>query len=546
MVFAAAAGTLFAGGQGEADPAQMEVPEGPEALEAYAAENLDVEKVRALKESGEQQPLALTADEAVDYAVEHNLNLASTRIDEEIKRRQAAYAWNRFIPTMQVSGMMSRANKESSMSGLSPAAEEEIPPGVTTLVPVEEPESGTTYGGVLYFEETLPRWSVAGNLELSLQLNYAMFQAIRGTQIDLRAGKISTRQAEEKLERDVRKSFYNLLLMQRNIELMEEQIDAAERRYEQARINYENGMVPELTMLSARVSWENLKPQLQDIKLGYRQALQGFKMNLGLDLQREITLEGSIEAPAIDVEAEKLINDYLTERLDIRSLMTTIESLESQLSATKLRAFTPNVILGFSMDPALQGDPWDWEETNWLETDNWSQQRGGLSLTVAMSLDAFLPWSTTQVGLRELEDNIKKTRIGLLQAIRGAEMEIRSTVRSLEKARDSIDTLQLNVERARRAYQMAEEAYNAGSKELLEVQNAEIELKKARLEVLRERYNYIEALLDLEYALNTEIEDIEGVDAESMNTAGGSSEGSTDGSGDSTDDPSETEEDEND
>jgi outer membrane protein TolC len=125
-------------------------------------------------------------------------------------------------------------------------------------------------------------------------------------------------------------------------------------------------------------------------------------------------------------------------------------------------------------------------------------------------------------------------------------MEIRSTVRSLEKARDSIDTLQLNVERARRAYQMAEEAYNAGSKELLEVQNAEIELKKARLEVLRERYNYIEALLDLEYALNTEIEDIEGVDAESMNTAGGSSEGSTDGSGDSTDDPSETEEDEND
>jgi outer membrane protein TolC len=492
-----AAGILFAGGTAEASPEQMDTPQTPSELEEYAAEPLDVEKVPA---AGEQQdePLTLTADAAVDYAIEHNLELASSRIDEEIKERQANLAWNRFIPSVQVSGTMSRANKESTQQGVIP-----YPPTAGA-----DPVTGyTIYEDVLGFEETIPRWSVAGNLEVSLQLNYAMFQAIRGTRIDLRAGRISTRQAEEKLERDVRKSFYNLLLMRQNMELMRERIDAAERRYEQARINYENGLVPELTMLSARVSWENMKPQLQEMQLGYEQALQGFKMNLGLDLQREITLDGSIAAPSIHVDEERLINEYLTERLDIRSLMTTIESLESQLEATKLRAFTPNIILGFSMDPALQGDPWD---TNWLDTGNWSQSRGGLSLTIAMGLDGFLPWSTTQVGLRELEDNIKKTRIGLLQAIRGAKMDIRSTVRSLEKARDSIDTLQLNVQRARRAYEMAEEAYNAGSKELLEVQNAEIELKTAQLEVLKERYNYIEALLDLEYALGTEIEQLRG------------------------------------
>ena len=38
------------------------------------------------------------------------------------------------------------------------------------------------------------------------------------------------------------------------------------------------------------------------------------------------------------------------------------------------------------------------------------------------------------------------------------------------------------------------------------MQNAEIELKQARLEVLKEKYTYLSALIDLEYQLNTSIE----------------------------------------
>ncbi len=501
VLLLAAAAAVFAAGSAETAPSEMDQPESRKAIEAYASEGLGSEEIAAAQGPEEEGPFTLTADEAVQYAFEHNLNLAASRIDEEIKRRQSDYAWNRFIPQVQVSGRMSRANTESTASGLAP---------VEISFAGYDSEGNPIFEQVSTFEETLPRWSASGSLEASLQLNYAMFEAIRGTRIELRAGRISTQQAKAKLERDVRKSFYNLLLMQRNIELMKERINAAQRRFEQAQINYENGMVPELTMLSARVSWENMKPQLRELELGYRQALQGFKMNLGLDLQREVELEGSIEASAIDVEAERLIDNYLTERLDIRSLVTNVENLESRLKAIKLRTFTPNVILGFTMDPAFQGDPLD---ESWFDGDKWSQQRGGLSLTIAMSLDGFLPWSSTQIDMREMEDNIKKTRIRLLQSIRAAEMEIRSTVRSLKKSRDSLETLQLNVERARRAYQMAEEAYNAGSRELLEVQNAEIELKNARLEVLKERYNYIKALLDLEYALNTDLEELRGVDA---------------------------------
>jgi outer membrane protein TolC len=230
-------------------------------------------------------------------------------------------------------------------------------------------------------------------------------------------------------------------------------------------------------------------------------------MTLGISLDRELALEGTIDAEPVSVDSELLINEHLTDRLDIQSMVNGITGLRNQIEATKLQAFTPSLILGYNMDPSFGGDPW---KDPWFDdiSNDWNQRSGMFRMTVAMSLESLLPFSQTQVSLRELEDNLEKTKIGLMQSIDGAELEIDSTVRQLRKSRDTIETLQLNVERARRAYEMAEEAYNAGSQELLEVQNAEIELKQARLEVLKEKYTYLSALIDLEYQLNTNIERI--------------------------------------
>ncbi len=486
--------TVLAGGQSEQRTqldSTQELKEYAGATELPIAEQETATGSVQDLEIDESGTLTLDVDRAVKVALNNNLQLKSTLIDTRIKERKADYAWNRFIPSVQVSGTLGRMNAEQSVSGLAP--------------PTPNPINETVYPDVIYFEEDISQWSVSAGLDMSLTLNMAMFNGSRATQLDYQGGRISLEQAQQQVERDVKKSFYNLLLMQENRALMVENIDAAERRYEQAQINYENGLVPELTVLNAQVAYENLKPQLKSIDLGYRQAIQGFKMTLGIPLDREIELEGSIDAEPVTVDAEKLIDEHLTDRLDIQSMLNAITSLNNQVEATKLQAFTPSLILGYNMDPSFSGDPWS---DPWFDdiSNDWNQRSGMFRMTIAMSLESLLPFSQTQVGLRELEDNLQKTRIGLMQSIEGAQLEIDSTVQQLEKSRDTIDTLQLNVERARRAYEMAEEAYNAGSQELLEVQNAEIELKQAQLEVLKEKYTYLSALIDLEYQLNTSIE----------------------------------------
>lgn len=474
--------TVMAGGQ----PEKRSQLDSTEDLKEYAgATELPAAGRESAAESAEEVELeengslTLSVDRAVKVAMNNNLQLKSSLIDTRIKERKADYAWNRFVPSVQVSGSLGRMNTEQEQ---------------------------LTFDETSFPEMTAaPQWSVSAGLEMSLTLNMAMFNGIRATQIDYQAGRISLEKARQQVERDVKKSFYNLLLMQENRALMVENIDAAERRYEQAQINYENGLVPELTVLNAQVAYENLKPQLKSIDLGYRQALQSFKITLGIPLERELELEGSIDAEPVAVDAEQLVDEHLTDRLDIQSVLNTITSLNNQVEASKLQAFTPNLILGYNLDPSFSGDPWS---DPWFDdvSNDWKQRSGMFRLTIAMSLDSLLPFSQTQVGLRELEDNLQKTRIGLIQSIEGAQLEIESTVQQLEKSRDTIDTLELNVERARRAYEMAEESYNAGSQELLEVENAEIELKQARLEVLKEKYTYLSALIDLEYQLNTSIE----------------------------------------
>jgi outer membrane protein TolC len=132
--------------------------------------------------------------------------------------------------------------------------------------------------------------------------------------------------------------------------------------------------------------------------------------------------------------------------------------------------------------------------------DFW-QESGSFSLTLGVQLHSLIPVSTNFQAIKDLDDTIRTAHIGLAQAIRGTELEIYNTVMSLEQARSTGEALTLTVELAERTYRLTEEAYRSGLREVMEVQNAELELRKARIGVLEQNFNYLKGLIDLEYAI---------------------------------------------
>ena len=89
--------------------------------------------------------------------------------------------------------------------------------------------------------------------------------------------------------------------------------------------------------------------------------------------------------------------------------------------------------------------------------------------------------------------------------IQSNELTVKKSVDSLSQAKKAIESNQRNIKLAQRSYDMTAVAYRNGTKELLDLRDAENSLNQAKLGALNEQYNYLSYLLDLEYTLNTKL-----------------------------------------
>jgi outer membrane protein TolC len=413
------------------------------------------------------QETALEVDEAVKLAAANNLSLKSGRITLGKAARARNNVWNTWLPSIDASVSFYRYNEDPSVPGISP-------------------------------------WYMAFGLEASLPLSMSKVESIKATILSYESGQLDYETAEKQLERDVRKAFYALLLSQESIRLAEQQLATAEKQYQKALKNYQAGLAPKLDTLTAQVSAENLKPELETQRVSYATSLMSFQLLLGLEPAEQLALQGTIEAGSFHFDPKELSRTYMSGRLDVKSLEKQIQILESRKRLQESTSFTPTLSASATYVPTIN-DPFAFK---WGNGDEWTDN-GKLTLSLTIPLDGFIPGSADRVAVASAQDDIENARIALQQARQKADVEIRSAVLALEKSLRTMEALTLNVARAQEAYDLTETSYNAGTVELLEVQNASDELQKAKLLLLKEKYNYLSGLIDLSYSLNTSLSDLE-------------------------------------
>jgi outer membrane protein TolC len=259
-----------------------------------------------------------------------------------------------------------------------------------------------------------------------------MFENMNRLRIDYRGGLLSYEKAKAQLERDVRKAYYNMLLLQENINLLRLSYANAERQVQMAQANYNAGLAPELTLLQARVAMQNLLPTIDQAENGLKLSMSQFAMNLGLDYDTAfelIPIEGEIDFIPLDVA--ELIKKAATGKPEIQELKQEILLLRSSRKSVMLKLYTPTLSLSWNADPTFQKDPWN---DPWFDNmDNWKQQSGNLRISLGFRLNGLFPFGSEYQGIRALNDRVKAMNIGLAQSIQGTEIEIYSTVLSLEK-----------------------------------------------------------------------------------------------------------------
>ncbi|WP_051537679.1 TolC family protein [Treponema sp. C6A8] len=462
-----------------------------------------------------QEKITLTIDQAVDYALENSKTLKSAAIDLEISKRASACSWNTLLPSASLSGTLARSNNIDSVKqalGTS-ASIMGLHTGQLTVADLMNPDSPKKNALVdnmfdgMYESEEVARWHPVGSLAFRWDFNIAKISKMLIAKKQYEAGKISWEKTCNETELQIRQLFYGILMMQEKLKIDEDSLNNSEARMKQAEINYRNGQVPELSLLNARVTYLNKKPEVEWERQQMEQQIDMFAFLLGLPYGQKVELIGSIDndyerlrSNLGELDADSLYAKCVDQNSEILNLKKTIEVQKKAINASNFVTFTPSLSVGWGFSPTVSNI-----KQNWFDDKNYSDS-GTLTITLAyQNLFDMLPFSANMQSIKDAKQKLAKTQIGLEQLYQNTEMKIHNSVADINKSLDNIANMKRNIEVAQSAYTSTLRGYNNGSQEELAVKDAENSLKQAKLGLMNEKLTFITTVMNLENQLNTKL-----------------------------------------
>ncbi|MDR0685662.1 MAG: TolC family protein [Spirochaetaceae bacterium] len=396
----------------------------------------------------------LDIESAVSLALEKNLSMERSRIESAAAKRKRDRSWNSLIPSL---GAGAVAVHPTSITGpLSPETD---------------------------------AWTPGFSLSASLQLSPSIFTDIEQAKANYEAGLLNHAAARQSLEFQVRRLYYQLLLLRSNTELMEQNAASAQSRYEQISVSRRAGQASNLDELSARLDAQTQQTNVRSAMTAYENALDSLKQLLMIPPEESIVLQGSLQIlPAVEQRAGSGVQG---ESLTVRALRKNINSLEAQRRGLRTSSYAPVLNLSWNAAP-LYSDA----------IDDWLDSGGQFSVTLSMKPDNFLPWSPAKERLDSLGDSIAIQQSQLRENILSQENTVRNLRRNITQSAENIETLRLNLTLAEETREMYEESYRRGAADLQNVYSARDAVLLAENRLLSEQYNLAQAILELETELD--------------------------------------------
>lgn len=442
------------------------------------------------QEQEQEKVMTLTVERAVELAKENSKTLKSAEIDLEMKKRASQYSWNVFLPKVQASFSAARTteldlNQANSMISMANGLNQ-----ISSLI------TGRPYvPQETIVEKEKYHWALVGEVSASLNLSLAYIGKIRAAKVDYECGKITWEQSQKQTLMNIKKLFYGLLLQQESLGVKKATLENARQRAEQAEANYKNGLIPELRLLNAQVTYENQKPEVESAQQSLNQAMDNFVFLIGLPVGTKIQLEGSIEPSYVNVTSDELLEKYADKSLDYQNLKGAIDSLKLNLSAMNLSSYTPALVLSYNYQPM---------KTFVSDDSKWKDQ-GKFAASLVWNLTDMLPFSANRQKAADIKANLRKLELKMEMLVENQKVQVKKAVDTLNQAREQIDSMGRNIALAQRAYDSSARSYRNGATELLDLRDSESQLNQAKLGQLNQKFNYISALMDLEYTLNADL-----------------------------------------
>lgn len=407
--------------------------------------------------------MTLNIEKAIEMALENNKNVLASQ--EEVKLfRQRVWQNLNFLPTITLSGFKNLDEKLMEL---------EMPP----FFPGDTPQRVT-----LDFTK---------NYEFSLEIVQPIFAggkllySYKNAQLDLHIAKEKRENTREDTILQVKKVFFNILVLKELLKAHNEAQDLADTYYKNIKENYELGMSSKYDLLRAELAAASVKPNVLKTEKLLNLSILNLKFMTGIPEDTPLDIQGAFDFSSRSLELADLVQRGLTNRSELRQLDMQIHKTNNLLKMA-YGQFLPNVSLIASY--SYRSDLFNLKKKNW---ENYYTINLGISFPIFNQFKR-----TGQIG--ELRVAKKILDLNFQQLQDATKLQIQELYMTIKEEYRNIQAGQKNIETAEEGLRTAELTYKEGLISLLELNASTGDLTKAKVNFFQAVYNYNIAAAELE------------------------------------------------
>ncbi len=422
-------------------------------------------------------PPALTADRAVEIAMENSLPRKLAAADVDMARDRVAQALSAFGPVVTLDGGIYRYDDQPSLVQLEQGLVQlnnALTAMTQGLVPAADmPDDGRTYYG------------------MAVELVQPVYTGGRLTAVKkmAEAGRDSAghdlKTANQDLALTVKKAYFTVLLARQMTRALDDAVASMAAHVSEAEAYHRMDTVPRLDVLRAREKLADLKQQQLLATNNFALARTALNFTMGVDLSTRYTLGGQPSLGTLPDNLDTLVQEALDRRPELAAMDARIRMAEDQVALAR-SGHLPTV--------ALVGSAHRFEPEN-------QDPSAEIGLVARFKL---YDHGMVSHSVALARHGLQKAKTARQHLERGIRLKVEEAFRNVQAARASVQVAQSAIATAEETLDAARTRYQVGLSTSLERLDAEVSLTRARTNHIRALSMYNISVSELERALGKE------------------------------------------
>lgn len=423
----------------------------------------------------------LSLDQALQIALSEN---ASVKVaDLEIQRtgyaRKGTYA--SLFPQIDGSGSYQRTIKKQVM--------------YMDFAMPGRPDSEEGGGSSAANGIEVGRWNTfSTGISASMPLvNAQLWQSLKISDQDVELAVEKARASRLETVTQVKKAFFTVLLAKEAFQVYKGVYENAMENLDLTQKKFNAQRASELDLTRAKTAVANAIPNVYDSENAVQIGLWQLKAVMGVDLDTDIDVAGTIADYAAELDSTLPDFEDLSGNSTLRQLALQAEQLAQTIKMQQY-AYLPSLAVAFSYSINAMANDYKFSNYRWSP---YSYVGLSLSIPIFSGGRRYNAVRQTRVQAAELDIQRANTERQLQIAIRQYLGTMGTAVKSYASAASAVET-------ATKAYSIARQSYDVGRSTLTDLNDAQLALTQSQLGVCQAIYSYVTAKSDLEGTLGAD------------------------------------------